>query len=113
MSLPLFILFISSISNSVAQSFPAKPVMIIVPFGPGGAADSLPRIVGQKLTDMWSQPVIVENKAGAAGNIGMAAAANSKPDGYTLVSAPVGNIAINPHLYPKLSFNIFNISNTL
>lgn len=107
MSLPLFILFISSISNSVAQSFPAKPVMIIVPFGPGGAADSLPRIVGQKLTDMWSQPVIVENKAGAAGNIGMAAAANSKPDGYTLVSAPVGNIAINPHLYPKLSFNIF------
>jgi tripartite-type tricarboxylate transporter receptor subunit TctC len=106
-SFPFFILFISGVSNSAAQSFPAKPVVIIVPFGPGGAADSLPRIVGQKLTDMWRQPVIVENKTGAAGNIGMAAAANSKPDGYTLVSAPVGNIAINPHLYPKLSFDIF------
>ena len=107
-TLPLLILFFSGISNSVAQAFPTKPVTIIVPFGPGGASDSLPRIVGQKLSDMWSQPVIVENKAGAAGNIGMAAAVNSKPDGYTLVSAPVGNIAINPHLYPKLSFNIFN-----
>jgi tripartite-type tricarboxylate transporter receptor subunit TctC len=64
-------------------------------------------MVGQKLSEMWSQPVIVENKAGAAGNIGMAAAVAAKPDGLTLVSAPVGNLAINPHLYPKLSFNVF------
>jgi tripartite-type tricarboxylate transporter receptor subunit TctC len=64
-------------------------------------------MVGQKLSEMWGQPVIVENKAGAAGNIGMAAAVAAKPDGLTLVSAPVGNLAINPHLYPKLSFNVF------
>ena len=67
----------------------------------------IPRMVGQKLSEMWGQPVIVENKAGAAGNIGMAAAVAAKPDGLTLVSAPVGNLAINPHLYPKLSFNVF------
>jgi tripartite-type tricarboxylate transporter receptor subunit TctC len=90
-----------------AQGYPAKPVRIIVPFGPGGAADSLPRLVGQKLSEMWGQPVLVENRAGAAGNLGMEQAARSAPDGYTLVSAPVGNIAINPHLYPKLSFDVF------
>ena len=103
----VFILSFSGICAAVAQPFPAKPVKVIVPFGPGGAADSLPRMVGQKLSEMWGQPVIVENKAGAAGNIGMAAAVAAKPDGLTLVSAPVGNLAINPHLYPKLSFNVF------
>ena len=105
--IPVFILLFSGICAAVAQPFPTKPVKVIVPFGPGGAADSLPRMVGQKLSEMWSQPVIVENKAGAAGNIGMAAAVAAKPDGLTLVSAPVGNLAINPHLYPKLSFNVF------
>ena len=105
--IPVFILSFSGICPAVAQPFPSKPVKVIVPFGPGGAADSLPRMVGQKLSEMWSQPVIVENKAGAAGNIGMAAAVAAKPDGLTLVSAPVGNLAINPHLYPKLSFNVF------
>ena len=103
----VFILSFSGICAAVAQPFPAKPVKVIVPFGPGGAADSLPRMVGQKLSEMWGQPVIVENKAGAAGNIGMAATVAAKPDGLTLVSAPVGNLAINPHLYPKLSFNVF------
>jgi len=105
--IPVFILSFSGICAAIAQPFPAKPVKVIVPFGPGGAADSLPRMVGQKLSEMWGQPVIVENKAGAAGNIGMAAAVAAKPDGLTLVSAPVGNLAINPHLYPKLSFNVF------
>jgi tripartite-type tricarboxylate transporter receptor subunit TctC len=77
--IPVFILSFSGICAAVAQPFPTKPVKVIVPFGPGGAADSLPRMVGQKLSEMWSQPVIVENKAGAAGNIGMAAAVAALP----------------------------------
>ena len=93
---------------SLAQSdYPSKPVRIIVPFGPGGAADTLPRLIGQKLTELWGQPVVVENRTGAAGNIGMEAGARAAPDGYTLTSAPVGNLAINPHLYAKLSFDVF------
>lgn len=90
-----------------AQTYPSKPVKIIVPFGPGGAADSLPRLIGGKLTEMWGQPVVVENRTGAAGNIGMEAGAKAAPDGYTLTSAPVGNLAINPHMYAKLGYDVF------
>jgi len=92
---------------ALAQTWPSRPVKIIVPFGPGGAADSLPRLVGSKLAEFWGQPVVVENRTGAAGNIGMEAAAKSAPDGYTLVSAPVGNLAVNPHLYPKFALDVF------
>ena len=92
---------------AVAQTFPARPVKIIVPFGPGGAADSLPRLVGTKLAEIWGQPVVIENRTGAAGNIGMEAAARAAPDGYTLVSAPVGNLAVNPHLYPNFQLDVF------
>lgn len=89
-----------------APAYPNKPVRIIVPFGPGGAADTLPRIIGERMTAQWGQPVVIENKAGAAGNIGMTFGARSAPDGYTLTSAPVGNLAINPHLYPNLGFDV-------
>ena len=92
---------------AVAQTFPARPVKVIVPFGPGGAADSLPRLVGTKLAEIWGQPVVIENRTGAAGNIGMEAAARAAPDGYTLVSAPVGNLAVNPHLYPNFQLDVF------
>jgi tripartite-type tricarboxylate transporter receptor subunit TctC len=86
--------------------YPSKPVRIIVPFGPGGAADTLPRLLAQHLSPIWGQPVVVENRTGAAGNIGMEQGAKAAPDGYTLTSAPVGNLAINPHLYSKLSFDV-------
>jgi tripartite-type tricarboxylate transporter receptor subunit TctC len=92
---------------AVAQTdYPSKPVRVIVPFGPGGAADTLPRLLAQHLSPMWGQPVVVENRTGAAGNIGMEQGAKAAPDGYTLTSAPVGNLAINPHLYSKLSFDV-------
>ena len=92
---------------SKAQSWPQKPVRVIVPFAPGGASDLMPRLVGEKLTAMWGQPVVIENRPGAAGNIGMEAGAKSPPDGYTLLAAPNGNLVVNPHMYSKLAYDVF------
>jgi tripartite-type tricarboxylate transporter receptor subunit TctC len=89
------------------DAYPTRPVRIIVPFAAGGVADALPRIVGEKLSQKWGQPVIVENKVGASGNIGMAEGARAAPDGYTLVLAPAGNLTVNPTLFPKLPFDTY------
>jgi tripartite-type tricarboxylate transporter receptor subunit TctC len=93
--------------HALAQAWPAKPVRIIVPFGPGGASDLMPRIVAERLATMWGQPVVIDNRAGAAGNIGMEAGAKAAPDGYTLLAAPNGNLVVNPHMYAKLSYDVF------
>jgi tripartite-type tricarboxylate transporter receptor subunit TctC len=90
-----------------AQPYPSKPVRIIVPFAPGGASDLLPRMVGQKLTEAWGQQIIVDNRPGGAGNIGMGLGAKAPPDGYTLLSAPNGNLVVNPHMYSKLPYDVF------
>ena len=89
-----------------AQSYPTKPIRIVVPYPPGGFNDTLGRTLAAKFTESWGQPVVVENKPGAGGNIGMDLAAKSAPDGYTLVIGPVGNIAVNPHLYPNLPYDV-------
>ncbi len=88
-----------------AQDYPNRAVKIIVPFPPGGTADVMPRIVADWLSRKWGQPVFIENKAGAAGNIGAEAAFNADPDGYTLLSAPPPPLVINQNLYPKLPFD--------
>jgi len=88
-----------------AQEWPAKPVRIIVPFPAGGSADLMPRIVAEKLAEKWGQPVIVDNRPGAAGNIGADAAYRADPDGYTLLSSPPPPLVINRLLYPKLSYD--------
>jgi len=88
-------------------AWPAKPVTIIVPFAAGGVADLLPRVVGAKLAEKWKQPVIVENKVGASGNIGMAEGAHAAPDGYTFVLAPAGNLTVNPILFKHLTFDTY------
>jgi tripartite-type tricarboxylate transporter receptor subunit TctC len=88
-----------------AQQFPSKPVRIIVPQTPGGASDALARVIAQKLGQQWGQQVIVENRAGAGGNIGTEAVAKSPPDGYTLLMTYVGTQAINPSLYAKLPYD--------
>lgn len=86
-------------------SYPDRPIRIIVPFTAGGAVDTMARIVAEKLADVWTQTVIVENRVGASGNIGAEAVARAEPDGYTLLIAPPGPIAINQHLFAGLRFD--------
>ncbi len=90
----------------LAQSFPVKPIRIVVPFPPGGTSDILSRLIGPKLTEKWGQPVIVESRPGAAGAIAMELVARSAPDGYTLVLTDVGTLVILPVLYPKTSYGV-------
>ncbi|HEX2117483.1 MAG TPA: tripartite tricarboxylate transporter substrate binding protein [Alphaproteobacteria bacterium] len=90
---------------AAAQSFPSKPVRIVVPQTPGGASDALARIIAQKLNDKWRQPVVVENKPGAGGNIGTELVAKSPADGYTLLMSYAGTQAINPSLYASLPYD--------
>ena len=88
-----------------AQDFPSRPVKIVVPQTPGGASDALARIVGQKLSEKWQQPVVVENRPGAGGNVGMEFVSQAPADGYTLLMSYVGSHAINAALYKKLPFD--------
>ena len=87
------------------ENWPAQAVRIVVPFPAGGSADVLPRIVAEALGPIWKQPIVIENKTGAGGNIGAEAVAAAKPDGYTLMAAPPPPIAINHNLYPKLNYD--------
>ncbi len=86
-------------------TWPSKPLRILVNFPPGGAADQIARLVGPPLSESLGQPVVVENRAGANGNIGGEAAARSAPDGYTLLMSSGGMVSVNPHLYPRMSFD--------
>jgi tripartite-type tricarboxylate transporter receptor subunit TctC len=87
------------------QVFPAKPVRIVVPFAAGGATDIITRILAQKLTELWGQTVIVEDRGGAAGNIGAAEVARSAPDGYTLLMTSGSIITANQHIYKNMGFD--------
>ena len=90
---------------ALAQTFPDKPVKLIVPFPPGGPTDGMARIVGQKLAEAWKQPVIIDNRGGAGGAIAAEGAINSPADGYTLFFGTTGTQAINPSLYDKLPYD--------
>ena len=91
-------------SETSAQSWPQKPVRIIVPFAPGGGTDILTRLVAKKMGDNLSQPFVVENRAGASGIIGATAVAKAPPDGYTLLVGAPANFSINQFLYPKMTY---------
>ena len=88
-----------------AQTWPAKPIRIVVNFPPGGAADQLARALSQPLQDSLGQPVTVENRAGAGGNIGADAVAKSPGDGHTLLLASGGTVSVNPHIYARMPFD--------
>jgi tripartite-type tricarboxylate transporter receptor subunit TctC len=92
-------------SPAPADGYPDRTVKIIVPFPAGGTADAVPRLVAERLSRKWGQPVVIENRTGAAGNIGAEAVFRAAPDGYTLLSAPPPPLVINQSLYPKLGFD--------
>ena len=89
----------------LAQPYPSKPIRIVVPFAAGGTSDILARAIGPKMTETWGQPVVVENKTGANGNVGAEFVVRSAPDGYTMLLSDVGAIAINPSVYPSMPFD--------
>jgi tripartite-type tricarboxylate transporter receptor subunit TctC len=95
---------------ALAQAYPSKPLHVIVPFPPGGPTDVLGRVLGQGLSDALGQPAVVENKAGAAGNIGVDQLAKAAPDGYTLGIVPLGNIAVNPSLFTNLPYKASDLA---
>src|SRR5258708_3496690 len=105
MKLPLavFALFVSQLA--FAQAYPSKPIRVIVPYAAGGTSDILARQIGPKLTEAWGQPVVVENKTGANGNVGADFVAKSAPDGYTLLITDLGGLVISASVYPQLPFN--------
>jgi len=92
-------------SLALGQGYPSKPVKMIVPFAPGGASDFVARIISPKLGEALGTSIVVENKPGASGNIGMEAGAKAAPDGYTIYLGNIGTIAINPAVFPNLSVN--------
>jgi tripartite-type tricarboxylate transporter receptor subunit TctC len=89
-----------------AQNYPAKPIHILVPYAPGGISDIASRILGAKLTEAWGQQVLVENRPGGNGFIAMTAAAKAAPDGYTMVMATGGDVAINPAMFKEMPYDV-------
>jgi tripartite-type tricarboxylate transporter receptor subunit TctC len=104
--LALFLVVSASFNGSMrAEDYPDHSVKIVVPFPAGGTADAVSRIIGDWLSRKWDQTVVIENRSGAAGNIGAELVYRSAPDGYTLLSAPPPPLVINQNLYPKLAFD--------
>jgi tripartite-type tricarboxylate transporter receptor subunit TctC len=92
-------------ANAFAQAYPNKPIRMIVPFPPGGGNDVIARIVGQKLSERFGQPVIIDNRGGSNGIVGLQALMQAAPDGYTIGVGAAGPMAVNPSLYDKLSYD--------
>lgn len=95
----------TSAAVAAAEAFPVRPVRIVVPFAAGGATDIVTRVLGQKLSEMWGQSVVVDNRGGAGGNIGADLVAKSTPDGYTILMTSGSIVTANPHIYKKMPFD--------
>lgn len=108
MSIALLAAAALSLPAHAATAFPTKPIRIIVAYTPAGTTDILARAIGQKMSETWNQPVIVDNRAGAAGNIGTEVAARATPDGHTLIMGTAGTHGINVSLYRKLGWHPLN-----
>ena len=103
---PVLLLFLLPASSVIAQSYPERPVRMVLTMPPGPSLDTISRMIAAKLTQAWKQPVIVENRPGAGGNIGATAVVRSEPDGYTFLVATTGS-AISPSIYRKLPYDPF------
>lgn len=103
-TLASLVLGLSAVVATAQDKYPNKSIRVIVPVAPGGGTDFIARLIGQKLSEAWGQPVIVDNRPGGAGNLGVEIAAKAVPDGYTLV-IPITSFPINPSLYSKLPFD--------
>jgi len=101
----LAVIVLAATGPALAQAWPNKPIRLVVNFPPGGAADQIARSVGVPLGEALGQPIVIENRPGANGNIGADAVAKSPPDGYTLLMSSGGAFSVNPHLYTKLPFD--------
>ncbi|MGH8669913.1 MAG: Bug family tripartite tricarboxylate transporter substrate binding protein [Burkholderiales bacterium] len=99
------VLSVLLVSPALAQEWPARPVRLVVPFPPGGAADAVPRIVGERLALRFNQPFLVENRAGATGTIAAELVSRAAPDGYTFLATPPSTLVLNPYLYVKLPYD--------
>src|SRR5206468_6189782 len=91
--------------GAIGQTYPSKPIRLVVPFPPGGSLDVVARAIGQKLTEAWGQPVIIDNRPGAGGNIGADLVAKSPPDGYTILEGALSTHAVNVSLYGKMPYD--------
>lgn len=98
-------LAITAVPGYALAAFPDKPLRLIVPFPPGGGTDTLARILNPKLSEIWGQPVVIDNRGGAQGNVGTAMGARARPDGYTITLVIHGTLAINPHMYGDPGYN--------
>ena len=104
-TLALLVSVLVGAAPAVAQTYPSKPVRVVVPFSPGGATDIVTRIVAQKLNELWGQQVLVDNRAGASGNIGGEIVAKAPPDGYTVFMTSGSIVTANQHLFKRMPFN--------
>jgi tripartite-type tricarboxylate transporter receptor subunit TctC len=95
----------TALAQTDGGAYPSRPIRIVVPYTPGGTNDVIARLLGQKLQEMWSQPVVVENKPGAAGNIGAGEVAKASPDGYTLLLTNINIVSMNPGLFERMPFD--------
>ena len=101
----LIAMLLSVVASAFAQAYPSRPVRLVVPFAPGGSADLVARLIGQKLGESWGQQVVVENKGGGSGMIGNDFVAKSAPDGYTLTVGTMGPFSVNPTLFEKMPYD--------
>jgi tripartite-type tricarboxylate transporter receptor subunit TctC len=101
----LTIVAICASGTALAQAYPSKPIRLVVPFPPGGSLDVVARAIGQKLTEAWGQPVVIDNRPGAGGNIGADLVAKSAPDGYTILEGALSTHAVNVSLYSKMPYD--------
>src|SRR5919108_4977971 len=101
----LLAVLIALAAPAAAQNYPAKPIHLIVPFPPGGGTDLFSRAIAAKLTETLNWTIVVDNKPGAGGNLGVDAAVKSPPDGYTMVMGQTSDLAVNPTLYRKLPYD--------